>query len=199
MKRFAAFFLGSLSALVLLLLFHFGVNLPYFSTVFHKLELQTLDYRMKFAKQADVSEAIKIVLVNDAANLSEKLAAFTQLVASGGNGAFKPKVIGFNYLFDASSVNENLISTVSIANNVYYGYSFQFDSQQSEQPGAPNQDILPFRLEITNIGESDPKVFQAQDVRMPARKYLTTARGIGFANTLPDRDGIFRRIPLFLR
>ena len=192
MKRLAAFFIGIISALVLLVVLN--VNIPYISKILKEIELKTIDYRMKFSKPPEISKAIKIVLVNDATNLSNKLAQFTRLVSSEDNEQFKPKVIGFNYLFDAS-VNENLISTALMANNIYYGYSFQFQTE----PIPSNRDILPFRLEITNLGEDDSNVFEATDVQLPAHKYLTTARGIGFVNTLADDDDVFRRIPLFLR
>ncbi|MDY0091158.1 MAG: sigma 54-interacting transcriptional regulator [Candidatus Vecturithrix sp.] len=193
MKRLIAFFLGIFSALVIV-----GGNyatIPSLSQFLKKIELQSFDYRMKYAKKGpELSNAIKIVLVNDATNLSDKLAAFTRLITTAQEGTLKPKVIGFNYRFDASE-HEDLISIASTAGNIYYGYSFQF--QVKEEP--PNQDILPFRLEITNIGDDNANVFEAQQVQLPSHKYLTTARGIGFVNTLPDVDGVFRRIPLFLR
>ncbi|GAK57299.1 sigma 54 response regulator [Candidatus Vecturithrix granuli] len=193
MKRLIAFFLGIFSALVMIGI-HYS-TIPPLSQFLKKIELQSLDYRMKYAKKVpDLSDAIKIVLVNDATNLSDKLAAFTRLITTVQEGALKPKVIGFNYRFDASE-HEELISIASTAGNIYYGYSFQFQVEEE----SPNQDILPFRLEITNIGDDNSNVFEAQQVQLPSHKYLTTARGIGFVNTLPDVDGVFRRIPLFLR
>lgn len=193
MKRFIAFSLGILCA-CLLLAVHYS-TIPYISLFLKKIELQTFDYRMTFAhKPPEVSEAIKIVLVDDATNLSEKLAAFTRLITVENNGNFKPKVIGFNYRFDTSE-QEELIGVASMAGNIYYGYSFNL--QAEDEP--PNQDILPFRLEITNIGEDDSNVFEARQVQLPAHRYLTTARGIGFVNSLPDVDGVFRRLPLFLK
>ncbi len=196
-KRFLAFILGTLCALISLLALQPRVNLPHVTSFLKKMELQTIDYRMKLAQRPGVSKAIKIILINDANNLSDKLAAFTQLVSSENGGAFTPKVIGFNYRFDAS-VNEELIIAASMANNIYYGYKFLLDPKLSE-PQATNHDILPFRLEIMNIGDETSKVLDARQVQLPSHKYLTTARGIGFVNTLPDIDGIYRRIPLFLK
>ena len=152
---------------------------------------------MKFAPSQEISPAIHIVLVDDVNKLSDKLAAFIRLVAVENNGQFMPKVIGLNYRFDAA-VNEELVNVASIAHNVYYGYSFVFDPQQAA-PAPENQEILPFRMELTDISETTQHVFEAQRVELPSPRYLTTARSIGFVNTLPDSDGVFRRIPLFLK
>ncbi len=196
MKRFLACLVGLLCAGFVAFLFYGKVNIPQLSPLLRQIELQTLDYRMQYSIAPEVSPAIKIVLVDDVSDLSNKLATFIRLVSLENNGQFKPKVIGLNYRFDAA-VNEELVSIASAANNVYYGYSFLFDPQQTT-PEAENQDILPFRLELTDIGETGQKVFEAQRVELPAHKYLTTARSIGFVNTLADTDGVFRRIPLFL-
>ncbi|MBD3307586.1 CHASE2 domain-containing protein [candidate division KSB3 bacterium] len=195
MKRFLAFVLGILSAVIV-----WGAlltDIPYVSEFIQTVELQSIDYRMKFSPQPDIAEEVKIVLVKDVNNLSGKLAAFLNLVSSAGQGAFTPKVIGFNYRFDAS-VDEELVTVASMMNNVYYGYFFLFNPETPE-PQADNQDILPFRLEITDISDGTSKVLEAQQVQLPAHKYLTTTRGIGFVNTLPDPDGVYRRIPLFLK
>ncbi|MCP4405359.1 MAG: CHASE2 domain-containing protein [bacterium] len=196
MKRFVAFWFGICCAIFLLIALY--TDVPYVSSFLHKTELQTIDYRMKYTPQPEISPAIKIVMVNDPSNLSEKLARFIHLVASADSGQYKPKNIGLNYRFDAG-IHQELVSAASMINNVYYGYSFVFDSQQT-QNSPVNNGIMPFRLELTDIGEdSFEKVFEAQRVQLPAPNYLTGARGIGFVNTLPDIDGVFRRIPLFLK
>ena len=196
MKRFFAFCLGLCSAALLLLALY--TNIPYVSSFLHKTELQTIDYRMKYTLQPKISPDIKIVMVDDPSNLSEKLARFIEMLASAGSGQYKPKSIGLNYRFD-TSIHQELVSAASMIHNVYYGYSFVFDTQQT--PSRPaNNDIMPFRLELTDIGDdSFDKVFEAQRVQLPASSYLAAARGIGFVNTLPDIDGVFRRIPLFLK
>lgn len=196
MKRLFACLLGVICASIVAFLFYGTLNIPTVSPLLRRLELRTFDYRMRYGISPAISPAIKIVLVDDVNNLSTKLATFIRLVSIENNGQFKPKVIGLNYRFDAA-VNDELVSIASAANNVYYGYSFLFDPQQTT-PEAENQDILPFRLELTDIGETGQQVFEAQRVELPAYKYLTTARSIGFVNTLPDTDGVFRRIPLFL-
>jgi len=196
MKRVFACLLGVICAGLVVLVFYSKLTIPQVSPLLKRYELRTLDYRMRYSLSPTVSPAIKIVLVDDVNNLSTKLATFIRLVSLENNGQFKPKVIGLNYRFDAA-VNDELVSIASAANNVYYGYSFVFDPQQAT-PEPENQDILPFRLELTDVGETGQQVFEAQRVELPAYKYLTTARSIGFVNTLPDIDGVFRRIPLFL-
>ncbi len=196
MKRFLAFFLGILSAAVLLATLF--TTIPFLSPFIQQIESQTIDYRMKFSRQPKVSDAIKIVLVNDTTNLSRTLASFIHLVSTKYNGQYKPKAIGFNYRFD-TAVNEELVSAALTANNIYYGYSFVFDSEQTDAEPA-NNDILPFRLEMIDIGEdSFQYIIEAQRVQLPTHKYLAAARGIGFVNPLPDDDNVFRRIPLFLK
>lgn len=195
MKRFFASLAGLLFAGIVL--FAFYERIPYVSMYIQRQELRAIDYRMKFAPSQEISPAIHIVLVDDVNKLSDKLAAFIRLVAVENNGQFMPKVIGLNYRFDAA-VNEELVNVASIAHNVYYGYSFVFDPQQAA-PAPENQEILPFRMELTDISETTQHVFEAQRVELPSPRYLTTARSIGFVNTLPDSDGVFRRIPLFLK
>ncbi len=195
MKRLLAFFLGIFSGILLLMASY--TEIPHITATLKKFELRTIDYRMKFSQQLEVSQAIKIVLVNDVNNLSQKLAEFTQLISSEDGGELKPKVIGFNYRFDTSA-NEESITGLSMTNNMYYGYSFELDPSL-EAVTTTNQDILPFRLEITNIGDETSNILEVQHVQLPSLKYLTTARGIGFVNVLPDVDGVYRRIPLFLK
>lgn len=199
MKRFVAFFLGGISAGLILLILY--TNIVPFQRILQerlkKIEFQSIDYRMKFSRPPDVSDAIKIVLINDVSNLIDKLAQFTQLVSTTANGQYKPKVIGFNYRFNVPTAHEELITATSAANNIYYGYDFILTPQPTvTQP--TNQDILPFRLEITNVGDGMEKIIKAYDVQLPSSRYLTTARGIGFVNTPPDIDNVCRRVPLFL-
>jgi len=199
-RRVSAFGLGGISAgLILVLLYANFFSLPpILEKNFKKFELQTVDYRMKFSSHPDVSKVIKIVLVDDVSNLSDKLATFTKLISTVAGGRYKPKVLGFNYLFDSPTVNEALIAATSAAGNVYYGYNFLLVAPQTN-PAAANQDILPFRLEITDVGNGMQKSLEARDVQLPSTKYLATARGIGFVNTPPDiSDNVCRRVPLFL-
>lgn len=197
MRRFIAFFLGGLSAGIVLILV--SIQFLPIAPILERLELQTIDYRMKFSPPPPVSDAVKIVLVDDVTNLSEKLATFTELVTTKANGQYKPKVIGFNYLFDVPEVNEQLTAVASVANNIYYGYYFLLSPDEQPSEPSTNQAILPFRLEITDIGDSAQHILKAYDVQLPSPQYLTTARGIGFVNTLADIDGVYRRVPLFLR
>lgn len=198
MKRFVAFFLGGICAGIILLAYANIIPLPpIFKEKLEKIELQTIDYRMKFSRQPDVSDAIKIVLINDVSDLHDTLAKFTQLVSTMANGQYKPKVIGFNYLFDVPIVNEDLIAATSFSKNVYYGYNFILTQQETEtQP--TDQDILPFRLEITDVGDGMQKIITAYDVQLPSPQYLAAIRGIGFVNTPSDIDNVCRRVPLFL-
>ena len=189
MKRFLAFLLGGVCAgIILFLLYTELVPIPSpLETPVSKFELQTVDYRMKYAKQPPVSEAIKIVLVNDISNLGDTLATFTELLSTASGGEYKPKVIGFNYLFDVAAVNDSLVTAASTSHNVYYGYNFLFPSEGESFESQPkNQEILPFRLEITDIGHGVQPVMTAGEVQLPSQRYLMTARGIGFVNTPLD-------------
>lgn len=202
MKRLFGFLVGLVCAgIVLLVLYFHFVPLPSkLIRTLERLELRTADYRMKFSKKPRISDAIKIVLVNDVTNLDEKLARFTQFISTTANGSYKPKVIGFNYLFDVDVVNEELITAASLSRNVYYGYYFLLPPLQQAAPQTNNQDILPFRKEITDMGNGIHPVLTAQDVQLPSAKYLATAGGIGFVNVHADSvDNICRRIPLFLQ
>ncbi len=195
MKRFATFFIGIVCAFILLVVTF--RTIPYIGPFLKKLDLHSIDYRMKYSPQPDVSEAIKIVLVKDVTNLRQKLARFTRLISSEHYTDYKPKVIGFNYRFDTAA-EEGASAGLSMANNMYYGYSFELGVPQSTSPDS-NRDILPFRLELTTIGDETSHKLEAIDVQLPSHPYLATARGIGFVNVLPDDDGVYRRIPLFLR
>lgn len=199
MKRFLGFIAGCLIAIAIFFVYHKQIlPLPLSVDRFlETIELQTIDYRMKFSRQPKVSQKIKIVLVNDKNNLSDKLAAFTNLVSTAANGQFKPKVIGFNYLF-GETADEQLITAVSMANNVYYGYNFLPPSQTPAMQEI-NRDILPFCLGITDISDGIQSILTAQAVELPSTKYLTTARGIGFVGQTADADNVYRRVPLFLK
>jgi DNA-binding NtrC family response regulator/CHASE2 domain-containing sensor protein len=196
MRRFLGFFLGGISAGIILFMWYTNiVSLP---QILKQTEIQTIDYRMKFSRQPAVSDAIKIVVVNDVSNLSDKLATFMKLFSTPAGEQYKPKVIGLNYLFDVPTVNEELLAAASASRNVYYGYYFLLTPQKTPAQDI-NQDILPFRLEITDIGEGISKVLEAHEVKLPSQKYLVAARGIGFVNAPADLDDVCRRIPLFLR
>ena len=200
MKRFLGFLCGGIIAAVIVSVFYvhlFPLPMP-IERFLETIELQMVDYRVRFSPQPKVSEEIKIVLVNDVTNLIDKLAAFTNLVSTAANGQYKPKIIGFNYLFDGDAGDEGLVTAASIANNVYYGYNFLPPSEQISSQEV-NKDILPFRLEITDIGNGIQPVLAAQAVRLPSKKYLATARGIGFVGQMADIDNVYRRIPLFLK
>lgn len=200
MKRFMAFLLGGVIASIILVLLYSSF-LPLPARVQQWLDLveaRSVDYRMQYAPQPSVSDKIAIVLVNDTSQLGDTLARFTELVSTANNGAYKPKVIGLNYLFD-EPVNESLVMAASTAYNVYYGYTFALSADAPPEAGEINQDILPFRLEIGDIGNGEQGSMTARMVELPPQRYLTTARGIGFVNMPSDDvDGVCRRAPLFL-
>ena len=201
MKRFLAFLLGGIIAVIVLLTVYSGiVPLPVRVEEWLSLiEARSIDYRMQYSKQPDVSENINIVLVDDADQLGDTLATLTELLSTANGGAYKPKVIGLNHLFE-DPVNEPLVMSASMAYNVYYGYNFLLAGQAPQEGRQSSQDILPFRLEIADMGDDVQPAMTAQDVELPPQRYLMTASGIGFMNTPVDSaDGVCRRVPLFLQ
>ena len=202
MKRFFAFLLGGVIAIIVLFIVYSDI-VPLPARVeqwLSQIEARSVDYRMQYSKQPEVSNDINIVLVRDVSQLGDTLATFTELLSTANGEAYKPKVIGVNYLFKAP-VNEPLVMSTSMAYNVYYGYNFLLARQPlPEEQQQSNQDILPFRLEIANMGTDVQPAMTAQDVELPPQRYLTTASGIGFMNTPADSaDGVCRRVPLFLQ
>jgi CHASE2 domain-containing sensor protein len=119
--------------------------------------------------------------------------------------AAKVAAQAYDFIFVAPTTNEAdrpLIEALQTAGNVYLGLSLRPSSQVSTAPTAIQLEDLKY-LERTkwHVGE-------AQDIAaLPATGTPTlsfpqladAARGLGYLNAQPDRDGVYRRIPLLVR
>lgn len=118
---------------------------------------------------------------------------------------FKPRIIGYDVFFSEPDsgnrqADERLIKETTKAANLCYAYFF---SLVGKKPVAPKdegkskrQKLLPFALE--NVSGSTDKLYQAASITLPLEGLLDKV-DLGFANVLPDSDGIIRRLPLVIR
>ena len=115
--------------------------------------------------------------------------------------AAKVAAQAYDFIFVAPTTNEAdrpLIEALQTAGNVYLGLSFRPSSQVSTAPTAIQLEDLKYLERIKwHVGE-------AQDIAaLPATGTPTlsfpqladAARGLGYLNAQPDRDGVYRRIP----
>lgn len=112
----------------------------------------------------------------------------------------------YDFIFAAPSREEDdqeLIDATGAAGNVYYGLAFRFVNEESP----PRHVALPG--EVTNyLRQTAWQVRVRGDARdwprgtdplitFPALS--AASRGLGFLSVRPDRDGVFRRVPLLVR
>jgi adenylate cyclase len=112
----------------------------------------------------------------------------------------------FDFIFAAPSNNEDdarLQKAASKAGNVYFGMAFQLRQGALPQASSPdNTAHLPY-LEQTkwNIAVQG-NVSALPDGTNPLLTFprlASAAKGLGYLNLTPDRDGVFRRLPLLVR
>ncbi|HBD09913.1 MAG TPA: hypothetical protein DCZ69_16810 [Syntrophobacteraceae bacterium] len=115
----------------------------------------------------------------------------------------------YDFIFAAKSNERDdhaLIEGTRAAGNVYYGMAFALREEQGRpkagREGPKQREINGFleaeswRVKV----EGDPRsLYLGVDPLMTFKALATAARGLGFLTIEPDRDGVFRRVPLVIR
>lgn len=177
------------------------------------LELKSLDYRFKLRGKIKVSEKVVVVNIDDQTvkgfnwPLSSKFyAGLIEILRQ--NGA---KVIGFDILFShpdpIDPQNDQLLTYMTKSSgNLCYSMGFIVGEE-----GLRNISPLPQYLLTTPIqskmaenfsypvpSDSNISFIQARDAILPLPELLKSAFSLGHINTIPDSDGIIRKVPLMI-
>lgn len=105
------------------------------------------------------------------------------------------KQIGFDVGFTENSryVEEDsaLVESIKKSKRVYSSYYF------SSKPGTGDETIWSFSYPFGN--DLDTAVYWEQYIFPPILGIAQNSKGVGFVNLKQDRDGIIRRVPLFIK
>ncbi|MDD5771970.1 MAG: adenylate/guanylate cyclase domain-containing protein [bacterium] len=172
---------------------------------FEDFERKTLDSRFNFRtdyynkKFKEEFQNIVIIEIDDESatklgRISEwprsMYAKVLDYISEGG-----AKQIGFDVLFTENSKDlkdDNLlIESIKRSQRVYSSYYF------SAKPGTNDEIIRSFSYPLGN--ELDTAIYWEQYIFPPIYGIVQNSKGIGFINLKNDRDGIIRRIPLFIK
>jgi adenylate cyclase len=112
----------------------------------------------------------------------------------------------YDFIFAARSNEKDdaaLIEATAEAGNVYYGLAFTLGEGVRVRLGQfPGEEVAHY-LEGTQWSvrvEGDPgSFFVGTDPLISFPALANAARGLGFISIQPDRDGVFRRVPLLVR
>ena len=112
----------------------------------------------------------------------------------------------YDFIFAAPSNTEedsSLINAVSDAKNVYFGLAFEMDRAGKTETDTPHFSPAKQYLEKTkwnvDTKKEAPFFFTGNDPLITFTQLASVSRGLGFLNIQPDRDGVFRRMPLLVK
>ncbi|MEW6088152.1 MAG: adenylate/guanylate cyclase domain-containing protein [bacterium] len=172
---------------------------------FEDFERKTLDSRFNYrtdyynTKYREEFENIVIIEIDDESasklgRISEwprgYYARVLDYISEGG-----AKQIGFDVGFTENSKNAEednlLIESIKESGKVYSSYYF------SSKPGTNDEIIRHFGYSFGNA--LDTAIYWEKYIFPPIRGIAQNSKGAGFINLKQDRDGIVRRIPLFIK
>lgn len=185
---------------VIIILFFTG-----YLSFFEDFERKTLDkrfnYRTDYLNRKYKEEFQKIVIIEIDDESASKLGRISEwprsmyakvldYISEGG-----ARQIGFDVLFTENSRNVKddnlLIESLIKSNKVYSSYYF------SAKPGSNDETIRAFSYPFGN--ELDTAIYWEEYIFPPITGISQNSKGVGFINLKQDRDGIVRRIPLFIK
>lgn len=111
----------------------------------------------------------------------------------------------YDFIFAAPSTPQEdaaLIDAVAAAGNVYLGAAFHLD--RAADPERARQ-LTPDERHLLDAGQWHPSTGGRDDGPEGHSPLMTfpdlaaRSKGLGFINITPDRDGVFRRVPLLIR
>ncbi len=112
----------------------------------------------------------------------------------------------YDFIFAAPSNTEednSLIKAVSDAKNVYFGLAFEMDRAGKTETDtsyfSPEKRYLEKTKWDVEAKNEAPFFFTGNDPLITFTKLASVSRGLGFLNIQPDRDGVFRRMPLLVK
>lgn len=172
--------INELGRLFLILLASAIILAPSLFRTFENFELATLDLRFHLRPQQ--RECADIAIIEISNDTLQKIgrwpfkrswhAAMIDILSACG-----ARMIVFDTLFSEPSPDDAvLVEATKNAGNVYYGYSFDLASSKKEK--------------LTEAEKIDSFIIPG---------LVESARGYGFVNAVPDRDGKTRRIPLKIK
>jgi sigma-B regulation protein RsbU (phosphoserine phosphatase) len=120
--------------------------------------------------------------------------------------AMKTAAIMYDFVFAGASAppdDRELISAVRQAGNVFVGMVFRLGQPGSPDRGLPADektqrllDLAAWRIPVALDGAG---FFRGMDPIATFADLSAVSRGIGYLSLNPDKDGVFRRIPLLVR
>jgi len=114
-----------------------------------------------------------------------------------GDGA---KLIYLDILFENwTRDNEILAESVASAGNVIAGY--YFDLEYESRKRRPDDSIFNEAITeniIDGIAPEGSRFIQSRHVVLPYSRLVWNVKALGFANYIPDPDGVLRHIPLYI-
>ncbi|MBU3954756.1 MAG: CHASE2 domain-containing protein, partial [Proteobacteria bacterium] len=107
--------------------------------------------------------------------------------------------LGFNGLPKELMDNDQLLANVLNTGPFVLGYSFVFQEGEMPAPEAVNLPLFK-ASQVRGAGAKQGREYLTKAVRVipPLPKLLEQAAHAGFMNTLTDRDGVLRRVPLMI-
>jgi adenylate cyclase len=120
--------------------------------------------------------------------------------------AMKSAVEAFDFIFAArtnAKDDKRLIDATKEAGNVYFGLAFSLsDHPERLQSGEKSREVLRYLDDVkwrVDLKGDASDFYSGGEPLITFPALSKSARGIGFISIKPDRDGVFRRVPLLVR
>ena len=158
---------------------YFPSRVPYDSTIVH----------------VDETDSTKLVLTSSYTTRKP----YAQIVRNLGD--LKTAIQVWDYIFVNSLSTEEdsiLIESNKHAGNVYYGLELNPKKEISKHPTPQNEYLSKTKWYVQVAGDIS-RMYIGTDPLTTFSTLATSAQGLGYLNTTPDRDGIYRRAPLLMR
>lgn len=187
----------------------FLTSIFYLIGLFQAWEWKTWDWRLQaFADSSHASKNIILILIDqqsldvyaDEQGLSwpwprEMYAYLLEYCRRAG-----AKAVGFDLFFSETSswgeADDMVFAESMQAANIAFLPAF-FSSQ--EQTAKDDPAFLLKDLSVDHIPFTVDEIISMQSVTLPIELYLNSARDLGNVNFSPDKDGIYRRLPLVIK
>ncbi len=176
-----------------------------FFGAFKIFEYKTQDFRFQLRGEREASETVKVVCMGDESVNDKAMGRWPwrrryHAILLNILSKYKPSMIMYDVFFtekDNYPEDDQILAGQLRKVKTYFPMFCIIDKGKAEEIKDPFQKMLLNKIAIP--GKADESFYNAVELVLPITRFSGALSGSGYVNAVPDRDGMTRRVPLFVR
>ncbi|MEA2082392.1 MAG: adenylate/guanylate cyclase domain-containing protein [Elusimicrobiota bacterium] len=179
-----------------------GFSLLSFFGTLNILEYKTQDFRFRLRGEREASEKVKVICMGDESISDKAMGRWPwrrryHAILLNILSKYKPAMVMYDVLFtekDNYPEDDQILAGQLRKLKTYFPMFCIIDKGETEKINDPFQKLLLKKIAVP--GKADKSCYNAIELVLPITRFSGALAGSGYANAVPDRDGMTRRVAL---